>query len=196
LARGLLRTILEAMATTVAPLLLLLLTLAYPTAGPAPSASSVTRQQATTRAVWPLHPTPTVVSGFAPPLSPYGAGHRGVDLAGRAEQPVRAAADGRVTFAGSLAGRGVVVVSHGRTRTTYEPVDASVAVGETVTAGDRLGTLQATGSHCMPEVCLHWGLLEGDTYLDPLTLVGAGPVRLLPLDGSPPVGQARGWAWR
>jgi hypothetical protein len=32
-------------------------------------------------------------------------------------------------------------------------------------------------------VCLHWGLLRGATYLNPLTLVGAGPIRLLPASG-------------
>jgi len=29
--------------------------------------------------------------------------------------------------------------------------------------------------------CLHWGLLQGDVYLDPLALLGLGRVRLLPL---------------
>ena len=82
--------------------------------------------------VWPLDPRPEVVSRFDPPETRWGAGHRGVDLAGHVGQPVRAAAPGRVTFAGRLAGRGVVVVDHGGTRTTYEPVAASVAVGDTV----------------------------------------------------------------
>jgi hypothetical protein len=44
-----------------------------------------------------------------------------------------------------------------------------------------IGRLELFGSHCFPRSCLHWGLIEGETYLDPLTLVGAGPVRLLPL---------------
>jgi murein DD-endopeptidase MepM/ murein hydrolase activator NlpD len=131
-----------------------------------------------------LDPKPEVVSGFDPPLSTYGSGHRGVDLAGTAGQEVRAAAGGRVTYAGSLAGRGVVVVSHGTTRTTYEPVEPGVERGSIVPAGAVIGTLQTFGSHCAPRVCLHWGLIEGETYLDPLTLVGAGPVRLLPLGGA------------
>jgi murein DD-endopeptidase MepM/ murein hydrolase activator NlpD len=80
-----------------------------------------------------------------------------------------------------LAGRGVVVVDHGGVRTTYEPVSASVQVGDVVTRGDVIGTLQRGSSHCFPSACLHWGLRRGGTYLDPLTLVGAGPVRLLPL---------------
>lgn len=131
--------------------------------------------------VWPLVPQPEVVSGFDPPDDPYGAGHRGVDLLGTAGQPVRTALPGRVSWSGTLAGRGVVVVSHGPTRTTYEPVEGSVPVGTEVGTGDRIGTLQLVGSHCFPRACLHWGWLEGETYLDPLRLVGAGPVRLLPL---------------
>ena len=135
--------------------------------------------------VWPLDPRPEVVAAFAPPATSYGPGHRGVDLRGRVGQPVRAAEAGTVTFAGRLAGRGVVVVSHGDTRTTYEPVEATVAVGDEVPAGAALGTLQLFGSHCFPRSCLHWGLLRGDTYLDPLSLVGAQPVRLLPLFSDP-----------
>ncbi|MFA6576758.1 MAG: M23 family metallopeptidase [Nocardioides sp.] len=130
---------------------------------------------------WPLRPVPEVVTPFDPPTTPYGPGHRGVDLAGRAGQTVRSALAGTVTYAGSLAGRGVVVVSHGATRTTYEPVTAGVAVGDPVATGTPLGSLQLSGSHCFPRACLHWGWIDGETYLDPLRLVGAGPVRLLPL---------------
>lgn len=159
---------------------------------------------APSRGRWPLVPRPEVVEGFDPPESRWGAGHRGVDLAGRPGQAVRTAEAGRVTFAGSLAGRGVVVVDHGATRTTYEPVEATAAVGDAVTAGATIGRLQLFGSHCFPSACLHWGLIEGrEHYLDPLTLVGAGPVRLLPLDGllidtppaaSAPVAGRRGFA--
>jgi len=131
--------------------------------------------------VWPLEPRPEVVEVFAPPASEWAAGHRGVDLLGSPEQPVRAAQGGTITFAGLLAGRGVVVVSHGETRTTYQPVAATVDVGDVVLTGQEIGVLRSFGSHCWPRTCLHWGLLEGDTYLNPLALLGAGPVRLLPL---------------
>lgn len=139
------------------------------------------RADAVGPAVWPLDPPPTVVRRFDPPDTPWGAGHRGVDLLGRPGQQVRTALAGTVTFAGTLAGRGVVVVDHGATRTTYEPVDASVAVGEALPAGGVVGSLQSGLSHCFPQTCLHWGLLEGATYLDPLSLLGVAPVRLLPL---------------
>ena len=138
--------------------------------------------------VWPLRPEPEVVRPFDPPDSPYGAGHRGVDLLGRAGQPVLTALPGTVTYAGPLAGRGVVVVDHGTARTTYEPVTATVAVGTPVAAGSGLGTLEMAGSHCFPRACLHWGWIEGETYLDPLRLVGFGPVRLLPLWRAEPAG--------
>lgn len=135
--------------------------------------------------VWPLRPEPEVVAGFAPPAVAWAAGHRGVDLLARPGRQVRAAKAGTVTFAGRIAGRGVVVVSHGDTRTTYEPVAASVSRGEAVREGAVIGRLELLGSHCLPRACLHWGLIRGDAYLDPLTLVGRGPVRLVPWGGLP-----------
>lgn len=170
---------------TALPAVLLVVVLGAAIAAPAGAADDRSPAPAGS-AVWPLAPVPEVVAGFDPPATRWGAGHRGVDLAGSPGQPVRSALAGTVTFAGGLAGRGVVVVDHGATRTTYEPVEASVDVGDLVAAGDRLGRLQTGGSHCAPATCLHWGLLAGETYLDPLTLVGAGPVRLLPLGGIAP----------
>jgi murein DD-endopeptidase MepM/ murein hydrolase activator NlpD len=134
---------------------------------------------------WPIGPPVSVVHLFDPPDTPFGPGHRGVDLAGHAGSVVRAALGGQVVFAGTLAGRGVVTVSHGDTRTTYEPVTATARVGDRVATGAPIGVLQSVPGHCAPAQCLHWGWLRGDTYLDPLELVGAQPVRLLPWAGSP-----------
>jgi murein DD-endopeptidase MepM/ murein hydrolase activator NlpD len=168
------------MAIRPALLLTLLLTLLAPTSASATDADPV--------GVWPLVPEPEVVRGFDPPDDPWGAGHRGVDLLGSPGQPVRSALPGTVSWAGVLAGRGVVVVDHGSTRTTYEPVEATAAVGTRVDAGDRIGRLSPVGSHCLPRACLHWGWIRGaEEYLDPLRLVGAGPVRLLPLWREEPV---------
>lgn len=162
--------------------LLLVLSLSLSTVG-APARAS---EPAPGSGVWPLSPHPRVVAGFHPPTTRWGAGHRGVDLAGRPGQVVRAALAGRVVYAGVLAGRGVVVVDHGAVRATYEPVAATVHPGDRVAAGTTIGRLQILGSHCLPATCLHWGLIEGrDRYLDPLTLVGAAPVILLPLPRLP-----------
>lgn len=153
-----------------------------PTAnGPIPAGMVVTGR-VLPRGRWPLEPRPEVVRGFEPPPKPWLPGHRGVDLAGSPGQAVLSAADGTVRFAGQLAGRGVVVVSHGAIRTTYEPLLPSVRAGAAVRAGDPLGRLSGAGSHCPPRACLHWGLLRGDSYIDPLSLLAMSPVRLLPLN--------------
>jgi Peptidase family M23 len=131
--------------------------------------------------VWPLEPVPRVVRVFDAPADPWSSGHRGVDLLGAAGQPVMAIGAGRVRFARAVAGRGVVVISHGALRSTYEPVTAAVHVGQHVSAGEVIGLLQTLHSHCAPEVCLHLGLRRGRDYLDPLSVLGPRPVRLKPL---------------
>jgi murein DD-endopeptidase MepM/ murein hydrolase activator NlpD len=131
---------------------------------------------------WPLLPGPDTITGdFNPPTEPWLAGNRGVDLAGRPGQAVHAATDGVVTFAGSVAGVGIVTVTSGALRTTYEPLRVAVHAGQQITRGAVLGQLTLAGSHCAPDACLHWGLLRGTDYLDPLALLGLEQVRLLPL---------------
>lgn len=131
---------------------------------------------------WPLDPQPAVAHPFEAPPGPWAAGHRGVDLRGKAGQRVLAAGAGTVAFSGVIAGRGVIAIQHadGR-RTTYEPVNDRDPTGTVESRGDPIGSL-ATGGHCGSTPCLHWGLLVGkDAYRDPLTLVQNRWVRLLPL---------------
>ncbi|MFD3512217.1 murein hydrolase activator EnvC family protein [Streptomyces sp. NPDC058657] len=145
---------------------------------------------------WPVGRGPAVVRGWEPPPSAYAAGHRGVDLAARAGQEVRAAAPGRISFAGPVAGRGVLTVTLDGSgdpplRTTYEPVRAVVAEGARVTAGQVVAVLEPGAYHCPATSCLHWGLRRGTAYLDPLSLLPPGllhkgPPRLLPVYGVPP----------
>jgi len=154
----------------------------------APSPSAALAAPAPTGAFrWPLDGAPRVVRRFDPPPKPWLAGHRGVDLAAEVGVPVRAAGAGTVHFAGLVAGRGVVSVTHpSGLRTTYEPVDPTVRAGRAVAAGDQIGTLAAGHPGCAAAACLHWGLRRGEEYLDPLALLGLGRVRLLPLAASAP----------
>lgn len=126
-------------------------------------------------ATWPVRPA-VVTAGFDPPSQRWNAGHRGIDLAASPGQTVASAAAGSVAFAGDVAGRGVVVVSHGELRTTYEPVASVVAVGEWVGTGEPIGTIETGTGHCGDGSCLHWGLLRGQTYLDPRLLLGLRPI--------------------
>ncbi|MDO4888895.1 MAG: M23 family metallopeptidase [Actinomycetaceae bacterium] len=127
---------------------------------------------------WPSgHPVP-VVRHFDPPLQPWGRGHRGVDLAIAEASPVLAAGDGTVIYAGKFADRPLVSIEHeAGIRTTYEPVEPAVTVGQQVTRGQVVGTL--AGGHCHDGDCLHWGAKRGpDGYFDPLGLLSP-LVRLL-----------------
>lgn len=127
--------------------------------------------------VWPL----TVVRGFTPGITRYSAGHRGVDLVLSPPATITAAADGVVSFAGAVAGRGIVVVAHpDGIRTTYEPVHPLVTVGQRVGRGQLIATGLGAHPGCV-ETCLHWGARRGEVYLDPLVLLRPlGPIRLLP----------------
>ncbi len=112
---------------------------------------------------------------FDPPAVPWGRGHRGVDLG--ADGPVRSPGAGVVTFAGPVAGRGVVTVTHpDGLRSSLEPVIDAPEVGTAVARGDPLGSVQP--GHCAVR-CVHWGVRRGDTYVDPLSLLGDVTVVLL-----------------
>jgi hypothetical protein len=87
---------------------------------------------------WPVVP-PQVVRRVDLPSEPWLPGHRGVDLAAPPGAEVHATGAGTVTFAGLVAGRGVVSVTHpGGLRSTYEPVTATVRTGDVVSAGQSL----------------------------------------------------------
>ena len=137
---------------------------------------------------WPLRPAPAVVRGFDAPSPNWRPGHRGVDLAGRPGQPVYAAGDATVVFAGLLAGRPVVSLVHpGGLHTSYEPVAAAVRVGQQVSTQTVIGTLLAGHDGCRGAACLHWGAMwgpaSGADYVDPLGLLKSTAVRLKPLAG-------------
>ncbi|MGW6965359.1 murein hydrolase activator EnvC family protein [Streptomyces zaomyceticus] len=141
--------------------------------------------------LWPVGPPPPeIIRGWHPPPGPYAAGHRGIDLAAPPGTRVLAPAAGTVTFAGPVGGRGVLTLTLPGTgtpplRTTFTPVTPLVRAGTRVPAGTPIAQVAqvAPGSpaaHC-PRSCLHWGLLRGDRYLNPLLLTKRAPSRLLPV---------------
>lgn len=125
-----------------------------------------------------------VLHGFDPPEHDWLPGNRGVDLAASPGQAVRSVTAGTVVFAGRVAGVGVVSVelADGR-RTTHLPVVAAVHLGERVVAGQVIGHVDSP-SWCSTS-CLHWGLKRGNTYFDPMSLLGPRRVRLLPAGARP-----------
>lgn len=149
---------------------------------PAPPTDAARQRGASQGWQWPLVPQPRVERGFDLPGRPWLPGHRGVDLRAAIGQSVLAPAAGRVTFSGSLAGRGVVVVAHSNgLRSTFEPVVGGLAVGQNVAPGQRVAQVSGGSGHCAPTACLHWGVLRARAYLDPLSFLDRRPVVLLPL---------------
>lgn len=117
-----------------------------------------------------------VVAPFDPPVRRWSRGHRGVDFSVPAGTAVRAAADGRVVFAGSVAGMLAVTIDHGRFHTTYSALSAvHVAAGDVVARGRWIGVSGTAHPGGPPGI--HLGVKSGDAYLDPAAFLG-------PLDAS------------
>jgi murein DD-endopeptidase MepM/ murein hydrolase activator NlpD len=142
---------------------------------PATAGSGVRGEGHASVARWPVDGP--VLRVFDPPATPYGAGHRGVDLAAEPGTPVRAALPGVVTFSGEVARRGWVTVAHGGgLDTTYGWIDPrSVTRGERVREGQVLGRLAGDAAH------LDWGARIDGEYVDPLGLLGPWRATLVPL---------------
>ena len=138
-------------------------------------------------------PSPRSWPAFDPPDDPWGAGHRGVDLLGSPGQRVHAALAGTRHLRRLLAGRGVVVVDHGDTRTTYEPVTADVRRRATSWSGAPRSAGWRPSGPLLPARVPALGLVARRDLPRPADLVGAGPVRLLPLWRDEPVAARAGW---
>lgn len=118
-----------------------------------------------------------VVQPFRPPPSPYGPGHRGVDLPGSQGVPVTAPTGGTVSFAGTVVDRGVLSISvDARTVLSFEPVETELSEGDTVARGEVIGAMSA-GGHCAA-VCLHLGVRVDGEYVNPMRFFLGRPVLL------------------
>jgi murein DD-endopeptidase MepM/ murein hydrolase activator NlpD len=116
---------------------------------------------------WPV--VGPVTRAFDPPETPFGSGHRGIDIAVAVGSPVRAPAAGTVTFAGPVGGRLFLTIDHGGgLESRYSFLAALVARrGDAVSAGQviaRSGTGHA--GDLVPN--LHFAVLLLDVYVDPL----------------------------
>ncbi len=126
---------------------------------------------------WPVGPPHAIARPFITPTTPYGSGHRGIDIRAPAGSVVRAPADGTVYFAGFVVDRPVLSISHsGGVLSSFEPVAASVSAGDHVRRGQVIGVLLA--GHCSSS-CLHLGARVGGQYVNPLLFLGDVPRAVL-----------------
>jgi murein DD-endopeptidase MepM/ murein hydrolase activator NlpD len=134
---------------------------------------------------WPVRGP--VIRGFEPPESPYGSGHRGIDIATPVGTPVRAAEGGIVAFAGRVAGSLFVSIDHpDGVRTTYSWVsEIRVRRGDAVERGSIVAA-SGPGHAGVTPPHLHFGARYAGEYIDPMLLLERGSlvglVHLAPID--------------
>lgn len=137
---------------------------------------------------WPV--VGPVIRGFDPPSTPFGAGHRGIDIAAPVGTPVRAPAPGVVAFAGAVAGQLFVTVDHGGGLSSTSSWVSAILVrkGDAVARGSVVA-LTGTGHPGVEPPHLHFGVRQDGAYVDPLSFLGppslVGLIRLAPILAPP-----------
>lgn len=99
--------------------------------------------------------------------------HEGIDIGAGAGTPIGAAGAGTVIFAGWNGGYGnMVEIDHGNGLTSlYAHMDSILtSLGQTVSAGQTIGTVGSTGNSTGPH--LHFGLYQDGQPIDPGALWG------------------------
>lgn len=94
--------------------------------------------------------------------------HKGLDIAAKTGTPIKAAADGTVTYSGTMGGYGnLIIIDHGNGITTYYGHCSKLykKKGAKVTAGDVIAAVgntgNSTGSH------LHFEIRKNGVYVNP-----------------------------
>jgi len=132
---------------------------------------------------WPV--VGPVIQAFDPPDTPYGSGHRGIDIAAEVGTTIVAPADGTVTFAGPIGGYLFVTIDHGGgLSSTYSWLSEKlIRKGDRVLQGQPIA-LTGWGHPGAPIQHLHLGVKLDGAYVDPLSYLGpvslAAFVRLAP----------------
>lgn len=130
--------------------------------------------------VW-VRPVPgALVRPFVAPTSPYGPGHRGIDLRAAPGEPVRAVAAGVVERAGPVGGALHVVLrlADGSRVTCSFLATVAVAPGTRVGAGEVIGRAGGAGvGH--PPGALHLSWRVGGAYRDPARRLAPRAYRLV-----------------
>ncbi len=134
--------------------------------------------------IWPV--SGPVLQPFDPPDTPFGSGHRGIDIGAAVGTTVLATSDGVVTFAGPVGGRLFLTIDHGGgLESRYSFLGAlMVRRNDVVTAGMPIASSGPghAGSH-VPH--LHLAVLLADEYRDPLDYLApisvTSFIRLAPL---------------
>lgn len=110
----------------------------------------------------------TITSRFGANESIRDHTHLGMDIAAPAGTPIKAAADGEITYAGWMGGYGnLVIISHGNGIQTYYGHCSKLYVskGETVNAGDTIAAVGTTGNSTGNH--LHFEIRKNGSQINP-----------------------------
>lgn len=126
--------------------------------------------------IWPC-PTYTYISSYFggrvhPITGKWQGGHKGIDVASGKGNPVIAAASGTVvkSYLSSSYGNYVVISHGGGLMTAYAHMTKRmVSVGDTVAAGEQIGTVGSTGNSTGNH--LHFEVYQNGSAVDPLDYV-------------------------
>jgi len=108
------------------------------------------------------------------PATQFGPGHRGIDLAMKPNEEIRAPFDGVVSFVGKVVDRKLITL-HSLTgyRASFEPVCSHLTEGNFVKEQDLLGWACSAATsyeeHC--ENCVHFSVRNEVGYLNPLLFI-------------------------
>jgi murein DD-endopeptidase MepM/ murein hydrolase activator NlpD len=101
--------------------------------------------------------------------------HTGIDVSANSGSPVRATADGIVSFSGWSGGNGyLVVLEHGHGFSTFYAHNKKniVKVGEKVKRGDVIGLVGKTGNSTGPHV--HYEIWKNERHVNPIKYIKGG----------------------
>ncbi|KAF1708836.1 hypothetical protein CSC70_12065 [Pseudoxanthomonas kalamensis DSM 18571] len=120
-----------------------------------------------------------ITSGFGGRADPFGGGgqfHKGIDFKASVGDPVRAVADGVVSFSGVKSGYGNVVdIDHGNGYVTRYAHNSRLSVkeGQLVRVGQEIAKAGSTGRSTGAHV--HFEVWENGNVVNPRKFLGSGP---------------------
>ena len=128
--------------------------------------------------IWPTYTTSYITSPFGSRIHPIQGivkGHNGIDIGGRMDDPVYAAADGVIIYYGWMSGYGnCVMVDHGMDNSGKKIVTLyghgnrfmdNLRIGTVVKQGEQIMYLGSTGNSTGPHV--HFEVRENGVAVDP-----------------------------
>jgi murein DD-endopeptidase MepM/ murein hydrolase activator NlpD len=128
--------------------------------------------------IWPTT-SHRITSGYGARRDPVEEGttfHRGVDIAGKTDDPVFSTADGIVAFAGSAGEYGnLIIVSHANGFNTYygHLNKIFIKAGNDVSKGETIGLIGSTGKSAGPH--LHYEISKRGQKIDPVPYLPGSP---------------------